>query len=591
MTFLYRLAYVCAAIFLGITLTEPTAAATLVVDDDGLECPGALYTSIQAAVDAAAPGDTVNVCSGTYSETVTVTKRLTLRGAQAGVDARSAMRTGLPATESVVNGTASGLTRTTAFVVTASEVTIDGFTVQDATNTNVFGAGVMMGAGTSGTQFLNNIVQNNIVGVFLANQSPVLQTVIRGNLFRNNNQPGLATGIGIYTDQFLSGGTLTNVLIDSNTFFGHNDSGITLSSTEPGSQSQVTMSNNEFETNGRALVAFYLSSSQFTGNTVRNSTFVNSAAIRLFDGITGFTISCNELSGGVARAIRVGAVIEPEPKSHDVFINNNNISGYAGAGLEVDTGAYTGGLDAENNWWGSSTGPTHAGNPGGTGQAIVDLADVVDYLPFQTAPIPDTDDDGTLDTCDADDDGDEILDVNDNCPLTANHDQADTDGDGVGDACDNCLTTANADQADTDGDGLGDACDNCAATPNVDQTDSDGDGQGDPCDPDDDNDGVPDGSDICPLQPVPGSVTGCPPSIDLLTDTVDGAGLTPANEHLLLTALTNAERALERGQEAAADALLRTFINHVEQLRRKGQIDEATANSLIAQALALINAP
>jgi ribosomal protein S20 len=77
----------------------------------------------------------------------------------------------------------------------------------------------------------------------------------------------------------------------------------------------------------------------------------------------------------------------------------------------------------------------------------------------------------------------------------------------------------------------------------------------------------------------------------LLTDTVDGAGLTPANEHLLLTALTNAERALERGQEAAADALLRTFINHVEQLRRKGQIDEATANSLIAQALALINAP
>lgn len=36
-------------------------------------------------------------------------------------------------------------------------------------------------------------------------------------------------------------------------------------------------------------------------------------------------------------------------------------------------------IDATNNWWGSNTGPTHAGNPGGTGQAVTDS---VNYMPF-----------------------------------------------------------------------------------------------------------------------------------------------------------------------------------------------------------------
>lgn len=34
---------------------------------------------------------------------------------------------------------------------------------------------------------------------------------------------------------------------------------------------------------------------------------------------------------------------------------------------------------------------------------------------------------------------------------------------------------------------------------NADQLDTDGDGRGDICDPDDDNDGIPDSSDPCPL--------------------------------------------------------------------------------------------
>lgn len=45
--------------------------AVLIVDDD-LTCPGAEYARIQAAVDAAKPGDTIEVCPGTYTEQVVI---------------------------------------------------------------------------------------------------------------------------------------------------------------------------------------------------------------------------------------------------------------------------------------------------------------------------------------------------------------------------------------------------------------------------------------------------------------------------------------------------------------------------------------
>ena len=80
-----------------------------------------------------------------------------------------------------------------------------------------------------------------------------------------------------------------------------------------------------------------------------------------------------------------------------------------------------------------------------------------------------------------DDDGDTILDNDDNCPLVANTPQDDTDGDGQGDACD----------ADDDGDRLPDASDNCPLVSNPTQADADRDGVGDLCDADLDGDGTP----------------------------------------------------------------------------------------------------
>ena len=124
------------------------------------------------------------------------------------------------------------------------------------------------------------------------------------------------------------------------------------------------------------------------------------------------------------------------------------------------------------------------------GDGILDTDDNCPLTP--NAEQTDTDNDGEGDACDEDDDGDGILDSVDNCPLTANPDQLDTDNDGIGDVCDD----------DDDNDGVLDNEDNCPLLANSNQDDFDNDGIGDICDEDDDNDGILDIVDSCPNSPL-----------------------------------------------------------------------------------------
>ncbi len=107
----------------------------------------------------------------------------------------------------------------------------------------------------------------------------------------------------------------------------------------------------------------------------------------------------------------------------------------------------------------------------------------------------DMDEDFVGDACDAEIDGDFILNTNDNCPFVPNPLQNNSDADSFGDLCDNCQTTNNDDQLNDDADSFGNACDNCPQMDNPDQLNLDGDGLGDVCDTDDDNDGVSDNDD------------------------------------------------------------------------------------------------
>jgi hypothetical protein len=369
---------VTAALIATTLLPAPASAATLVVDDDGVQCPGASYTTIQDAVNAAGTGDTIQVCEGTYPEPaagpLTINEDVTVEGAQAGVDARGP------------RGLESVITDSQGTSVTVSGVVIDGFTVQNSTNPFVNGGfGILMSPPTSGTQILNNIIQNNIIGIGLGGSN----VTIRHNLIRNNTMPGPASGSGIYTDQFVGGASVSDVLVQENAFSGHAGFGgaINISNTAAGGGVfRLDVDSNSFDMNSRAFVLFNTHDSTIHDNTSTNSTFVMSADVRIFDNNTNLSILNNDFSMGVGHAIRTSFLGLVGGPSSGLEIHQNNIEVFALTGLTVDPLSHSGTVDAECNWWNSPSGPTDpVGNPGGTGEEVVGDAD---YTPWLTAPAP-----------------------------------------------------------------------------------------------------------------------------------------------------------------------------------------------------------
>src|SRR5271157_4268682 len=99
-----------------------TLLSTLFVSTTGSFLGHPAFTSIQGAVNAAKPGDTIDVAPGTYHENVVIGKTLSLLGAHSGVNPITGLRTN-PAKESTVDGSIA--------VQSTSNVRIDGFSLND----------------------------------------------------------------------------------------------------------------------------------------------------------------------------------------------------------------------------------------------------------------------------------------------------------------------------------------------------------------------------------------------------------------------------------------------------------------------------
>ena len=169
-------------------------------------CP--LLTIAQAITNASA-GDTIYVDAGSYAAAVTVSKSLTLRGANRGINANNpsdrTQANPSRVAESIINP-ASG----TAFTVSSniSNVTIDGFRV---TGTGItLGFSLNLGTGMTGINILNNFVQN-IGGTGITDNGA---SYLNNTLVQNNRFDGWTgangTGIRLYV------GTHTNVTVDGN---------------------------------------------------------------------------------------------------------------------------------------------------------------------------------------------------------------------------------------------------------------------------------------------------------------------------------------------------------------------------------------
>ena len=157
-------------------LLEAGGSTVLVVDNDRAECPGADFTSIQAAVDAAEPGSTILVCAGTYYEWVVIGKnelRLHAKGKPGDVvlDGQN-----LPALSQPCSPTSATATHCAGFELrSAHGNVIEGFLVR-----RYWEAGIWLRMGSSGNTIRKNVTTESPHhdGIQVANSS--------GNLVEQN---------------------------------------------------------------------------------------------------------------------------------------------------------------------------------------------------------------------------------------------------------------------------------------------------------------------------------------------------------------------------------------------------------------------
>lgn len=146
-----------AIVISALILSRSSNAATLLVDDNAVECPTRTHASIQLAVNAAAPGDTVDVCPGTYAPFLIPSPKTPITIRSTSGPASTLIRGFANGCYGILIGTAGN----------TSGVTIDGFDIATlATDSN--GCDWAAIATRFGMRHDNLALRNNVVHDILA---------------------------------------------------------------------------------------------------------------------------------------------------------------------------------------------------------------------------------------------------------------------------------------------------------------------------------------------------------------------------------------------------------------------------------------
>ena len=324
----------------------------LVVDDDRSQCADADFTTIQEAVDAAAPGDVVRVCPGLYTKTtgldgplVTVDKPLTLRGEPEtieGVDCFASTYSPPDPNRQVVIQAPSSSTTQPPVLLRADGVTLQGFVFQGVTLDTGRWA-LETSPEHSGYRVAHNLFQSNLIGVRFGSSGNV-PSQFDHNCIRDNRW-GFTTGF----DHFVE-----NARVHHNSTFRQLQAAYELvrPTTVPHSTVDVTFDHNVSRRDGGNFGAYHLVS---TLQTTVSQNIVEAAtrrAIHLDGGNEVLRILDNILEGQAAGIAQASNPLPP-PNKH-VEIRGNIITGGTSAGIGMGIGALNKSTIAENVVTGST---------------------------------------------------------------------------------------------------------------------------------------------------------------------------------------------------------------------------------------------
>jgi parallel beta-helix repeat protein len=329
---------------LGLASTAPVLADVINVPGD--------YDTIQEAIDAASDGDTIVVAAGLYEENVEIDKSLTLKGAQAGVDAR--IRSGAETIIEPDEGT--GIR-----ILTAADlvVVIDGLTVRNAEHGIATPEPTMADDITIRNVRVLNPTEFGISPTFTITTTVeycyvegAVQAINAGALipfeptvatFRNNE---------IVDSQFGFTGYLKDSVMEGNLV-------------------------RDFATEGTGI------SGQFLNTEIKNNTvtgYVEGAGMS-FEEHYGRDLSENvNVKGNTFTENHLGIyVFDTQTTLTGITVNFNNIADNYWYGVWNEGGET---LDATKNWWGDASGPSGVGPGDGD-----DISSKVLYAPWLGAEL------------------------------------------------------------------------------------------------------------------------------------------------------------------------------------------------------------